>query len=77
MGDMGDIFREMKEITKEKRKKRNEIYEPKLIELGAIKKSEAVYELDEWFCYPTKGFCMNKKNNKQKMGLDKFIRSKK
>jgi hypothetical protein len=77
MGDMAEVFNAMREYNKEKREERNNIYEPQLIKLGAVKKSEAVYEIDNWLCYPTKGFCMNKNNNKKRMNLDKFIRSKK
>lgn len=74
MGDMGDFFREQKEYAKEKRQEKNNKYEPQLISMGAIKKSCAVYEFGEWLCYPTKGFAMNKKNAKERMGLDKFMK---
>lgn len=73
MGDMREYFEDLKEINKQKRTQRNEKYEPQLIELGAIEKSSGVYEFNGWFCYPTKGFAMNKSNSRQKMGLDKFI----
>lgn len=56
------------------REKRNAKYEPKLIEAGAIKKSEGIYELNEWFCYPTKGFVMNKHNTKQRMRINRFLK---
>lgn len=77
MGDMAEYFNDLKEINRQKREKRNEKFEPQLIELGAIKKSSGVYELDGWFCYPTKGFAMNKYNTKQRMSLDKFIKENK
>ena len=73
MGDMGDFFREGKEDFKLRCEKRNNRFEPELIKLGAIEKSEAVYEYDGWLCYPTKGFAMNKRNCKQRMNLLKFI----
>ena len=73
MGDMREYFDDMKEIYKQRKADRNEKFEPQLIELGAIKKSDAVYEFNDWFCYPTKGFAMNKRNSKQRMRLDKFI----
>lgn len=73
MGDMREYFEDLKEINKQKRTQRNEKYEPQLIKLGAIEKSSGVYEFNGWFCYPTKGFAMNKNNSRQKMGLDKFI----
>lgn len=74
MGDMAEYFNYLKEINRQKREKRNEKYEPQLIELGAIEKSSGVYEFNGWFCYPTKGFVMNKYNAKQRMNLDKFIK---
>lgn len=74
---MAEYFNDLKEINRQKREKRNEKFEPQLIELGAIKKSSGVYELDGWFCYPTKGFAMNKYNTKQRMSLDKFIKENK
>lgn len=63
-----------KEDFKKRCEKRNNIYEPELIKIGAHKKSDAVYEYDGWFCYPTKGFAMEKKNTQNRMGLDSFIK---
>lgn len=71
---MAEYFNDLKEINKQKREKRNEKYEPQLIELGAIEKSNGVYEFNGWFCYPTKGFAMNKYNSRQRMRLDKYIK---
>lgn len=77
MGDMREYFEDLKEINKQKRTQRKEKYKPQLIKLGAIEKSSGVYELNGWFCYPTKGFAMNKYNSKQRMNLDKFIKQNK
>ena len=76
MNETTEFWQEEKEEYKERCEKRNNNYEPKLIELGATKKSDAVFEYDGWFCYPTKGFAMEKKNTKNRMGLDSFIKSK-
>lgn len=76
MGDMGDFFREEKQEYRIRCEKRNNRFEPKLIALGAIKKSDAVYELDGWLCYPTKGFAMEKKNNSNRRNLSKFIEAR-
>lgn len=73
--DMSEFWQDEKEEFKKRCEKRNSNYEPKLIELGAIKKSDAVYEYNGWFCYPTKGFAMNKKNTNIRMNLNKFINS--
>ena len=62
-----------KEEFKKRCEKRNNNYEPRLIELGAIKKSDAVYEYDGFFCYPTKGFAMEKKKHKNRIGLDTLL----
>ncbi len=72
MGDMREIFDFMKEQYKERKEKRNSKYEPMLLELGAVKKSEGVYKLGDYFCYPTQGFAMHFKSYKKK-SLDKFI----
>ncbi|MCM1003613.1 MAG: hypothetical protein NC408_04655 [Candidatus Gastranaerophilales bacterium] len=69
---MGEYFKAYRK-HKKLRAKRNNKYEPKLIALGAVKKSEAVYELDGWFCYPTKGFAMYKKDCSKRLNLNKFI----
>ena len=58
------------------REKNNAKYEPQLIELGAIKKSDGVYELDGWFLYPTKGFAMNKENVYKRIRLSRFIKKR-
>lgn len=73
MGEMREYFDIMREMTKERRAKRNKKFEPLLIELGAIRKSDAIYEYNGWFCYPTKGFAMNKYNTQDRMSLTKFI----
>ena len=72
MGDMGEIFNAMKEHNKKMRIKRNEKFEPLLIELGAEMKSGSIYQIGDWFCYPTKGFAMHKKTYEKK-NLMKFI----
>lgn len=73
MGDMREYFNAMREAYDQRRTKRNEKFEPQLIELGAVLKSAAVYELNGWLCYPTKGFAMNKYNYKERKQLQKFI----
>ena len=73
MGDMGDFFQEEREAFKIRCEKRNNRFEPKLLAIGAVKKSDAVYELDGWLCYPTKGFAMDKRNSNNRKNLGKFI----
>ena len=74
MGDMGEIFRDMKKHNKQKRIENNNKWYPILINLGAIQKSDGVLQLNDWFLYPTKGFAMNRKNSKKRMSLHKFIK---
>lgn len=69
---MKEIFEAMREHNKERRKQRNEKFEPMLIDIGAVEKSSGVYEFGDYFCYPTKGFAMHKKSYK-KQNLLKFI----
>lgn len=59
---------------KKLRMKRNEKWEPRLIEIGAIKKSDGIYEINGWFCYPTKGFAMNKENNKKRIRISRLLK---
>lgn len=74
MGDLAVFYKERKERYKERCVKRNEKYEPKIIEIGAIKKSDGVYQYGDWFLYPTKGFVMNKFNTKKRMRINRFIK---
>lgn len=74
MGDLAEFYREEKERYKERCINRNEKYEPQLIAIGAVCKSDGVYELDGYFLYPTKGFAMSKKNSRKRVNLDKFIK---
>ena len=73
MSDLAEFWKDSKEAFKDRCQKRNNKFEPELIEIGAVKKSSGVYEKDDWFCYPTKGFAMNKRNSRQRMSLTKFI----
>lgn len=72
MGDMGEIFRENKKFIMERRQERADRFIPLLEKLGAEKKSAGVWQVGEYFCYPTKGFAMHYKTYK-KCGLWKFI----
>lgn len=73
MGDMGEIFRDMREASKERREKRKLKYTGKLIAIGAEPKSDSVWQHKDWFLYPSKGFVMNRFNSNQRMSLDKYL----
>lgn len=73
MGDMGEIFRDMREASRERREKRKLKYTGKLIAIGAEPKSDSVWQHKDWFLYPSKGFVMNRFNNKQRKSLDKYL----
>ena len=70
---MGEYFNALKKGFKKIRKKRNIRLEPLLIEAGAIKKGDGIYMLNDWFCYPTKGFAMNKFNNNKRTSITKLL----
>lgn len=72
MGEMGEIFKEYREIKKAERVERANKFIPLLIKLGAEEKSDGVWQIGEYFCYPTKGFAMHKKTYK-KCGLSKHL----
>lgn len=74
MGDMGDIFRDMREYKKERRAERKLKYTGQLISIGAEPKADGVWQYKDWFLYPTKGFAMNRFNPKKRKNLDKFIK---
>ena len=73
MSDMSNFWKQQKKEYKIRCNRRNQKYEPLLIKLGATRKSDSVYMISGWFCYPTKGFAMQQRTNK-KMNLDKFLK---
>lgn len=62
-----------REETLARRQHYTEKFLPYLLQLGAIKKSDGIYEVGDWFCYPSRCHCMNKKT-KQNMGIFKFLK---
>lgn len=73
MGDMGEIFQAMREASRERREKRKLKYTGKLIAIGAEPKSDSVWQHKDRLLYPSKGFVMNRFNNKQRKSLDKYL----
>ena len=73
MGEMSEFWKDGKEAFQQRCEKRNNNFEPRLIKIGAMQKSNAVYEIDGFFCYPTKGFAMNKRNSDERYNLNKFL----
>ena len=71
--DMAEFWREQRKEFKKRCEKRNAEFEPMLIKAGAIKKSEAIYMLGDWLCYPTKGFAMDKRNTNKRASLKKLL----
>lgn len=76
MGDMGDIFRANKEFINNRKVKRADEFEPLLIAAGALQKSDSVYMLDDYLCYPTKGYCANKRNYRDTKSLRQFLKER-
>lgn len=73
MGDMKEIFDVMKEYNKNKKQMNSILYTDKIIEMGAVKKSDGVYEYNDWLIYPSKNFAMDKYNNRHRVNIDTFI----
>ena len=73
MGDMGDIFNDMREHNREVRQNKREKFEPLLKEMGATEKSDGVWDFKNWLLYPTKGFAMHKKHTDIRHPLAQFI----
>lgn len=54
--------------------KNNEKWKPLLIAAGAQYKAPGIYEFLGWFCYPSKGFAMNKSDFKKRIRLSRFFK---
>jgi len=65
MGDMGEIFNSMREQRKEKKYYLSVRYAHELESAGAEFKTEGVYRLGDFDCYPGRGYARNYKNNKR------------
>jgi hypothetical protein len=63
MGDMGEIFRDMRADAKERGERRSESYEPQLEAAGAVFKTDGVWRLGDFDCYPSKGYARNYRTN--------------
>ena len=64
MGELAEIHRYYNAVVKKRREKRSAYYEPLLEQLGAEYKAQGIYEYKGWFCYPSKGYAMLRKNNR-------------
>lgn len=73
MSDMTEIFREMIVNRKMAKGSKAKKYEPEFIEIGAVKKAAAVWQFEDWFLYPTKGFAMNRYNTDWRMSIPEFL----
>lgn len=71
--ELAEFWRDQRKEFKKRCERRNSEFEPLLIKAGAIKKSEAIYMLGDWLCYPTKGFAMDKRNTNKRTSLKKLL----
>ncbi len=62
MGDMKEFFDAHRKMTRQRREARAAKYEPLLERAGATYKAPGIWEYGEWFCYPSKGYAMLRKN---------------
>lgn len=73
MNELSEFWKYEKEEYKKRCERRNSEFEPLLIQAGAVEKSEAVYMLGDWLCYPTKSFAMDKRNPRKRTSLKKLL----
>lgn len=62
---MGEIFNAMREHRKERQRKLSDGYEPALVAAGAEFKTDGVYRLGDFDCYPGRGYARNYRNNRR------------
>lgn len=74
--DLAEFWKEQRLSYKNRCFTRNQKFEPLLVKAGAVKKSDGVYMLGDWLCYPTKGFAMDKRNPRKRIGLRKLLNRK-
>lgn len=77
MGELAEFYRDCNAAVKERREKRNAYYEPLLEQLGAEYKAPGIWEYNGWFCYPSKGYAMLRKNNRIRKPLRLLIQGAK
>ena len=65
MGDMGEIFNAMREHKKERKHYLDVRYAHELIAAGAEFKTDGVYRLGDFDCYPGRGYARNYRTNKR------------
>ena len=65
MGDMGEVFNAMRKKRQEAKHYLAVRYAHELDAAGAQFKTEGVYRLGDFDCYPGRGYARNYKNNKR------------
>jgi len=73
MGELGDFYRDCNEYIKQRREKRAAYWEPRLEAVGGEYKAPGIWEYKGWFCYPSKGYAMLKKNTHIRTSLRKLL----
>ena len=65
MGDIGEIFNAMRADKKERAHYRGNRYAAELSAAGAEFKTDGVYRLGDFDCYPGRGYARNYRTNKK------------
>lgn len=65
MGDMREIFDAMRDRRKERRLYLGNRYAHELQAAGAVFKTEGVYRLGDFDCYPARGYARNYRTNQR------------
>lgn len=65
MGDMKEVFDAMREIRKERQHYLGNRYAHELQTAGAEFKTEGVYRLGDFDCYPGRGYARNYRTNRR------------
>lgn len=65
MGDIGEMYNELRERRKQVAHYRGNRYAAELNAAGAEFKTEGVYRLGDFDCYPGRGYARNYRTNKK------------
>lgn len=73
MGDIGDMYNELREHRRKVADKREQEYEPMLEKAGAMFMTLGVYRLGDFDCYPRRGYARNYRTN-ERTSIEKVIK---
>ena len=74
MGDMGDTFKIMRDVSKARTNTRDSFYSKIIEELGGKFINNSTYRLGEYNIYTSKGIVMHKSNTGERIPLQIFLK---